>query len=182
MDRVGFVVWLTGLPGSGKTTIARILYQQLKEMDLKVELFDGDEVRMALSPDLGFEKKDRELQARRVAYLSKLMVRNGIIAIVSLISLYRVFREFARKEIGNFIEVYVRTSIETCLKKDPKGLYKKALNGEIVNFTGLQDPYEEPLNPEVIIDTENHGPEQSTQSILITLRKLGYLAELKVRV
>lgn len=171
----GFVIWMTGLPGSGKTTIARVLAPKLREIGLKVELFDGDEVRLQLSPDLGFTKKDRELHARRVAYLSKLLARNGIVAIVSLISPYREFREFARKEIGNFVEVYVKTALDTCIKRDPKGLYKKALNGEITDLTGLQDPYEEPLNPEAIIETEKLTIEESAEKIISALKDIGYI-------
>ena len=177
----GFVIWLTGLPGSGKTTIARLLSPKLKELGLKVELFDGDEVRKQLSPDLGFTKNDRELHARRVAYLSKLLARNGIVAIVSLISPYRTFREFARKEIGNFVEVYVKASLDTCIKRDPKGLYKKALHGEITDLTGLQDPYEEPLNPEVVAETEKETVDESSENIIRKLREIGYIQEIKVR-
>jgi adenylylsulfate kinase len=171
----GFVIWLTGLPGSGKTTIARLLHSKLKQQAAKVELFDGDEVRRQLSPDLGFSKQDRELHAKRVAYLSKLLARNGIIAIASLISPYRSFRDFARQEIGNFVEVYVKCSLETCMKRDPKGLYKKALKGEIKDLTGLQDPYEEPLHPEVIVDSEIQDPDSSVGKILNILRELSYL-------
>ncbi|MFY3740893.1 MAG: adenylylsulfate kinase [Candidatus Nitrosomirales archaeon] len=172
----GFVIWLTGLPGSGKTTIAKELAPKLREAGLKVELFDGDEVRKQLSPDLGFTKKDREVHARRVVYLSKILARNGIVSIVSLISPYREFREFARKEIVNFVEVFVKASLETCIKRDPKGLYKKALNGEITDLTGLQDVYEEPLNPEVMVETEMEPVEASTQKIIQGLMDKGYVA------
>lgn len=178
----GFVIWLTGLPASGKTTIAKILLLKLKEAGLKVELFDGDEVRRQLSPDLGFSKEDRELHAKRVAYLSKMLARNGIIAIVSLISPYRSFRAFAREEIGNFVEVYVKCPIETCMERDPKGLYKKALRGEIKDLTGVQDPYEEPVNPEVVVDTELQDPEHGAEKILCTLRDLGYLPDVRVSI
>ncbi|MFQ5940574.1 MAG: adenylyl-sulfate kinase [Nitrososphaerales archaeon] len=176
-----FVIWLTGLPGCGKTTIAKMLEPKLRELGSRVELFDGDEVRRQLSPDLGFSKLDRELHAKRVAYLSKLLCRNGIIAIVSLISPYRSFRNFARQEIQEFVEVYVKCSLETCMKRDPKGLYKKALAGEIQDLTGIQDPYEEPVNPEVVVDTEMLSTEQSTDKILCTLRDLGYLRDLRVK-
>lgn len=172
----GFVVWLTGLPGSGKTTIAKILVTRLKEMGLKAELFDGDEVRKQLSPDLGFSKRDRELHAKRVVYLSKILARNGIVSVVSLISPYREFRESARKDIGNFVEVFVKASLETCMKRDPKGLYKKALNGEITGLTGLQDVYEEPTNPEVVVETENETVEISTNKIVQILMKTAYLS------
>ena len=165
----GFVVWLTGLPGAGKTTIATKLAPRLRELGLKVEVLDGDEVRRQLSPDLGFTKKDRELHARRVVYLSKLLARNGVVSIVALISPYREFRQFARTEIGNFCEVYVKASLNTCIKRDPKGLYKKALNGEITDLTGLQDVYEEPINPELIIETEKESEDASTQKVIDAL-------------
>jgi adenylylsulfate kinase len=163
------VIWLTGLPGSGKTTIAKALQPKLKESGFKVELLDGDIVRKELSPELGFTKQDREINARRVVYLSKLLSRNGIISIVSLISPYREFRRYARSENSinnNFYEVYVKCSLETCITRDPKGLYKKALSGEIKDLTGLQDPYEEPENPEVIVDTERQTLEESVNVIL----------------
>ena len=163
------VIWLTGLPGSGKTTIAKALQPRLKESGFKVELLDGDIVRKELSPELGFTKQDREIHARRVVYLSKLLSRNGIISIVSLISPYREFRRYARSENNinnNFYEVYVKCSLETCIKRDPKGLYKKALSGEIKDLTGLQDPYEEPENPEVVVDTEMQTLEECVNAIL----------------
>jgi adenylylsulfate kinase len=163
------VIWLTGLPGSGKTTIAKALQPRLKESGFKAELLDGDIVRKELSPELGFTKQDREIHARRVVYLSKLLSRNGIISIVSLISPYREFRRYARSENSinnNFYEVYVKCSLETCIKRDPKGLYKKALSGEIKDLTGLQDPYEEPENPEVVVDTEMQTLEECVNAIL----------------
>src|SRR5919109_270049 len=163
------VIWLTGLPGSGKTTIAKALHPKLKELGFKVELLDGDIVRKELSPELGFTKQDREMHARRVVYLSKLLSRNGIISIVCLISPYREFRRYARSEANmnnNFYEVYVKCSLETCIRRDPKGLYKKALSGEIKDLTGLQDPYEEPENPEISVDTERQTVEESANVIL----------------
>jgi adenylylsulfate kinase len=163
------VIWLTGLPGSGKTTIAKAILPKLRELGFKVELLDGDIVRKELSPELGFTKQDREIHARRVVYLSKLLTRNGIISIVSLISPYRDFRKYARSEINlnnNFYEVYVKCSLGTCIKRDPKGLYKKALAGEIKDLTGLQDPYEEPENPEVTVNTESQTLEECVNAIL----------------
>jgi adenylylsulfate kinase len=163
------VIWLTGLPGSGKTTIAKALSPKLKGSGFKVELLDGDIVRKELSPELGFTKQDRELHARRVVYLCKLLSRNGIATIVSLISPYREFRRYARREINvdnNFYEVYVKCSLGTCMRRDPKGLYKKALAGEIKDLSGLQDPYEEPENPEVIVDTEEQTSEECVNVIL----------------
>jgi adenylylsulfate kinase len=163
------VIWLTGLPGSGKTTIAKALYPRLKELGFKAELLDGDIVRKELSPELGFTKHDREIHARRVVYLSKILSRNGIISIVSLISPYRDFRRYARNETNmnnNFYEVYVKCSLETCIGRDPKGLYKKALSGEIKDLTGLQDPYEEPDNPEIIVDTEKQTLDECVNEII----------------
>jgi len=175
----GFVIWLTGLSGAGKTTIADVLAARLTKLGLRVERLDGDEVRRQLSPELGFSKEDRETHARRVVYVSKLLSRNEVAVIVALISPYRSFRAFAREEIKNFVEVYVKCSIETCAKRDPKGLYKKALRGEIKDMTGLQDPYEEPLDPEVIADTEQESPELNAEKILDALRDLGYFVERK---
>jgi adenylylsulfate kinase len=163
------VIWLTGIPGSGKTTIAKALYPKLKELGFKAEILDGDTVRKELSPELGFTKQDREIHARRVVYLCKLLSRNGVISIVSLISPYREFRRYARGETNiddNFYEVYVKCSLETCMKRDPKGLYKKALSGEIKDLTGLQDPYEEPENPEVVVNTEVQTLEENVKVIL----------------
>src|SRR5918992_5105363 len=163
------VIWLTGMPGSGKTTIAKALYPKLKESGFKAEILDGDVVRKELSPELGFTKQDREIHARRVIYLCKLLSRNGIISVVCLISPYREFRRYARKEIStnnNFYEVYVKCSLEACIKRDPKGLYKKALAGEIKDLTGLQDPYEEPENPEFVVDTERQDLEECINTIL----------------
>ena len=171
----GVTVWMTGLPGSGKTTLAKIIETRLKSQGSRVEVFDGDEVRKNLSSDLGFSKHDRELHAKRVAYVSKLLSRNGVVAIVALISPYREFRENARKDIPDFFEVYVKASLDTCARRDPKGLYKKARLGEIKDLTGPQDPYEEPLNPELVVDTENSTPEESAGLIISRLRELRYL-------
>ncbi len=173
----GVTIWLTGLPGSGKTTISRILEKELKSRGTRVETFDGDEVRKNLSSDLGFSKQDRELHAKRVTYVSKLLSRNGVVAIVALISPYREFREKARNEIPDFVEVYVKASLETCSKRDPKGLYKKALAGEIKDLTGLQEPYEEPLKPEVLVDTEHSTPDEGANLIISKLRELHYLEQ-----
>lgn len=171
----GFVVWLTGLPGSGKTTIARILAEGLLKKGLSVEILDGDQVRRQLSPELGFSKEDREVHAKRVAYVSHLLSRNGITTIVALISPFRSFREYARNLIGDFVEVWVKCSLETCIKRDSKGLYKKAIEGTITNFTGVQDPYEPPTNAEVIVDTERESAEESADRIINCLSELGYL-------
>jgi adenylyl-sulfate kinase len=173
----GFVAWLTGLPGSGKTTIARGLEKELKARGLKVEVFDGDEVRKNLSKGLGFSKEDRDTHNKRVIYVCKLLVRNGINTIVSLISPYRSTRAYARKELPKFVEVYLKCSLEECISRDPKGLYKKALAGKISNMTGIQDPYEEPLNPEVVLDTEHDSPRHNVQKVLAKLQELGYIKD-----
>jgi adenylylsulfate kinase len=176
-----FVIWLTGLPSSGKTTISGMLKLKLKEqLDLYIEVLDGDVVRRELSPELGFTKQDRDLHARRVVYLCKLLLRNGVPTIVSLISPYRDFRSFARKEIGNFIEVYVKCSLGTCIRRDVKGLYKKALEGKIKDLTGLQDPYEEPVNPEIIVNTEYESLEEIVGTITLKLRDLDYLPQERI--
>ncbi len=171
----GFVIWLTGLPGSGKTTIASGLEKELKVRGLKVEVFDGDEVRRNLSKGLGFSKEDRDTHNKRVIYVCKLLTRNGVNAIVSLISPYRSTRAYAREQLPKFVEVYLKCSLEECMRRDPKGLYKKALAGEINNMTGIQDPYEEPLNPEVELDTEHDSSESNIQKVLVQLKELSYI-------
>ena len=176
-DNRGCVIWLTGLPGSGKTTIAKILENAIRQRRRNVEVLDGDEVRKQLSPELGFSKEDREGHARRVAYISKLLARNGTIAIVALISPYRDFRKSARESIGkDFIEVWVKASIETCKQRDPKGLYKKANSGQVVNLTGVQDPYEPPLSPEIVLETENEKADESANKLMEFLKRSGYIS------
>lgn len=170
----GFVVWITGLPGSGKTTIAKGVEKELKARGVKVEVFDGDEVRKNLSKGLGFSKEDRDTHNKRVIYVCKLLTRNGVNAVISLISPYRSTRAFAREQLPKFVEVYLKCSLEECMRRDPKGLYKKALAGEITNMTGIQDPYEEPLNPEVTLNTENDPPQQNIRKVLEKLLSLGY--------
>jgi len=171
----GFVVWLTGLSGSGKSTIARGLEKELKAKGLKVEAFDGDEVRKNLSKGLGFSKEDRDTHNKRVIYVCKLLTRNGVNAIVSLISPYRSTRAYAREQLPKFVEVYLKCSLEECIRRDPKGLYKRALAGEITNMTGIQDPYEEPINPEVTLNTENDTSKQNIRKVMQKLQDLGYL-------
>lgn len=162
----GLVIWLTGLSGSGKTTTGRILEKYFREKGSRVEFLDGDELRRTISSELGFSKEDRETHARRVAYLGQLLSRNGVITIVALISPYRAFREYARTLVGNFVEVWVQCSLETCVKRDPKGLYKNASQGNITNMTGIQAPYEPPLNPEVTINTEKESPQECAERII----------------
>jgi adenylylsulfate kinase len=174
-SEAGFVIWLTGLPSSGKTTTATLLENELRGRGLRVELLDGDAVRKKLSPDLGFSRSDRELHARRVAYISHLLSRNGVITIVALISPFESVRNYARKLIGRYVEVWVNCSLETCRLRDPKGLYKMAAEGKVPNLTGVQDPYEPPINPEIIIDTENEGPDACMNKIMMSLKSLKYM-------
>ena len=173
----GFVIWLTGLPAAGKTTLARELESLFRKMGRNVEVLDGDEVRRWLSPEAGFSKEDRERHIMRVAYVSKLLARNGVIAIVSLVSPYRSVRRKAKELIGedSFVEVYVKVSLDTAIKRDPKGLYKRALRGEIKDMTGIQDPYEEPEDPDVVVDTEKMTVQEEVEAILNRLRERGLL-------
>jgi len=177
----GFTVWFTGLPSSGKSTLARLLEKVLNDMDFHVEVLDGDEIRLRLSKGLGFSKEDRDENIRRISYVANIVTRCGSIAITCAISPYREIRNEARKEIGRFIEVYVKCPLEECIKRDLKGLYKKALDGEIKNFTGISDPYEEPLNPEVIVETHNETHEESLSKIVSGLIELGYITKEKLR-
>ncbi len=173
---MGFTVWFTGLPSAGKTTLARLLEKALVQRGCRVEVLDGDEVRQRLSRGLGFSKEDRDENIRRVSYVANLITRCGGVAITCAISPYRQLRDEARREIGHFVEVYVQCPLDVCIARDVKGLYAKALRGEISQFTGISDPYEEPLNPEVVVDTDSQRPEESVAIILQRLEELGYLA------
>ncbi len=171
----GFVVWLTGLPGSGKSTIGKRLADVIRSLGRRVEYLDGDLVRPWLSPEAGFTREDRVRHLTRVAYVSHLLARNGVVVVAAFVSPYRDVRDRARELIGDFVEVYVKCPLEVCIERDPKGLYKRALAGEIKHMTGLDDPYEEPLNPEVVIDTSILGVEECVDRILDYLRSGGYL-------
>lgn len=171
----GFTLWLTGLSGAGKTTIAHILEKKMKQMRFKVELLDGDAIRSNLSPDLGFSKQDRMVNIKRVAFIAKLLTRNNVIVIASLISPYNDIRSYCRAEIDDYIEVFVKCPLDVLIKRDTKGLYEKALAGEIANFTGISDPYEEPLNPEITVATDRETPEQSAEKILQWLKQKNYI-------
>jgi sulfate adenylyltransferase/3'-phosphoadenosine 5'-phosphosulfate synthase len=172
----GFTIWLTGLSGAGKSTLAHSLETALRERQRHVEILDGDEVRENLSKGLGFSKEDRDTNIRRIAYVARLISRSGGVAITAAISPYREIRDEARGNIGRFVEVYVRCPLDVLVQRDVKGLYAKALRGEIKQFTGVSDPYEEPLAPEVIVDSSVETPEQSTVKVLNALESLGYLA------
>lgn len=169
------VIWITGIPASGKTTLSMLLSDYYKSKNLPVDILDGDELRKTLSKDLDYSPEDRKEHNRRVIIVAKLLSRNGITTIVPLISPYRETREMARKEIPNFVEVYVKASVEECIRRDPKGLYKKARAGKIQNLTGLQSPYEEPENPELVLDTEKHSQEECLGMMISKLRDLDYL-------
>ncbi len=171
----GVTIWFTGLSGSGKSTIARILEKRLKALGRKVEILDGDVVRTNLSKGLGFSKEDRDTNIKRIGFVCHLLTRNDVVAISAAISPYREVRDFNRSLIGNFVEVYTKCSLDECMKRDVKGLYKKAMAGEIKGFTGVDDPYEEPLHAEVIVETDKETAEQSTERILNKLEELGYL-------
>ena len=176
-EHKGFTAWFTGLPCSGKTTVADRVAVMLRERGHKVERLDGDIVRKGLTSDLGFSKQDRDENIRRVTYLAAMLTRNGVVAITSFISPYRELREQARREIGRFVEVYVRCPVEVCIQRDSKGMYKKALAGEISDFTGVSDPYEEPLNPELVVDSDKETVDNCAKEVLSRLRTLGYLDE-----
>jgi adenylyl-sulfate kinase len=174
----GFTVWFTGLPSAGKTTLAELLADELTKRGHEVEVLDGDALRRQLSRGLGFTKQDRDENIRRVGFVCRLLTRHGTVAIAAAISPYRAVRDEVRAGIGNFVEVYVQTSLQTCIQRDVKGLYKKALAGEIKGFTGVDDPYEPPMSPELTIETETEGPEESLARILRRLEYLGYVKPL----
>ena len=174
-DQKGFTVWFTGLPCSGKTTVADVVAERLKERGYKVERLDGDIVRQGLTSDLGFTKQDRDENIKRVTFVAKLLTRNGVAVLATFVSPYRARRIKTREEIGEFIEVYTRTPVEVCIERDVKGMYKKALQGEISNFTGVDDPYEEPEDPELVLDTSKESIEESVENVLKRLTQLGYI-------
>ena len=171
----GVTIWLTGLSGAGKSTITEHLVPMLHQYTPKIEVLDGDVVRTNLSKGLGFSKEDRDTNIRRIGFVCNLLTRNGVVAIAAAISPYKAIRDEVREMIGDFVEVYVKASVDTCIQRDVKGLYKKALSGEIKQFTGVSDPYEPPENPEVICDTETETPAESAAKIVVYLEKAGYL-------
>jgi len=175
MEQKGFTLWFTGLPCSGKSAVADSVAEILKEKGLKVERLDGDIVRQSLTRDLGFSKKDRDENIRRVTFVAKLLTRNGVAVLTSFISPYRKIRDEAREKIGNFIEVYAKCPLDVCMERDLKGMYKKAIKGEIKEFTGISDPYEEPLSPEILLETDKETLDESASKVVQKLNDLGYL-------
>lgn len=173
----GFTLWFTGLSGAGKSTIATLLVERLRAMDRTVELLDGDEIRKNLSQGLGFSKADRDANIQRIAFVAKLLSRNGVVAITAAISPYRETRDRARAEIGSdrFVEIFVDCPLDVCEQRDVKGLYARARSGEIAQFTGISDPYEAPENPEVVLHTDRQTPEESAEAILAFLVEYGKL-------
>src|SRR6266516_4574720 len=172
----GFTLWLTGLSGAGKSTLATAVGHELRRRGVRVEVLDGDEVRQNLSKGLGFTREDRDTNIRRIGYVAKLLARNGVVVITAAISPYRAVRDEVRREIGAFVEVYVKASLGECVRRDTKGLYARALAGEIAQFTGVSDPYEEPLAPELVVDTEREDVATSATQVIDRLVELGYLA------
>ncbi|MDN4593159.1 adenylyl-sulfate kinase [Polycladomyces subterraneus] len=176
MRSKGVAVWLTGLSGSGKTTIAKKAETKLIQRGQPVQRLDGDVVRARLTKDLGFSQADRFTQVERVTYVAELLTYHGIIVLASLISPYRELRAYARHHIPSFVEVYVRCPLEECAKRDVKGLYARAFQGEIPHFTGVSDPYEEPENPELILDTQWETVDESVEKLLRYLERQGYIS------
>ena len=168
----GFTLWFTGMSGAGKSTISEKIYARLRDAGARVELLDGDVVRTHLSKGLGFSKEDRDTNIRRIGFVSQLLSRNGVIAVVAAISPYREVREEVRGWIGHFVEVYVHCPVEVLAERDVKGLYKRALAGEIANFTGVSDPYEPPVSPEVTIDSSRESVDESVERVWAKLKDL----------
>lgn len=177
----GFTLWFTGLSGAGKSTLSVPVAERLRRAGLRVEILDGDEVRTHLSKGLGFSKEDRDTNIRRIGFVAELLSKNGVVAITAAISPYKDVRAEVRQKItrhgAGFCEVYVSCPIEVLAERDVKGLYKKALAGEIKNFTGVSDPYEPPDHPEVIVDSSKETVEESVEKILATLKRLRYVPE-----
>ena len=176
MNQRGVTLWFTGLSGAGKTTITQALEKKLRESNYGIEVLDGDVVRTNLTKGLGFSKADRDENIRRIGFVSHLLTRHGVIVLVSAISPYRDIREEVRQKIGDFVEIFVNAPLAVCEERDVKGLYEKARKGEIKGFTGIDDPYEEPLNPEVECRTDLESLEESVAKVWAKLIELGYVA------
>ena len=175
MEQKGVTVWFTGLSGCGKTTVADLVDKKLKEQGYKVERLDGDIVRQSLTKDLGFSKEDRNTNIDRVTFVAKLLTRNDVIVLATFISPYIARRNKTREEIGSFLEVFVDCPLEECEKRDVKGMYKKAREGIIKEFTGISDPYEAPENPELVLKTKDETVEESAEKVIAALKTGGYI-------
>lgn len=177
MTHKGFTLWFTGLSGAGKSTLSQAVEQRLRALERNVEVLDGDVVRTNLSKGLGFSREDRDTNIKRIAFVCKLLTRNGVACISAAISPYAETREWARNEIGNFVEVYLKCPIDVCRQRDVKGLYKLADEGKIKGFTGVDDPYEEPEHPELVLETDKETIEESVDRIFAKLEELGYIEQ-----
>lgn len=181
MEDRGVALWFTGMSGAGKSTLSARVAEELRNRSRLVEVLDGDEVRENLSRGLGFSREDRDTNIRRIGFVSRLLARNGVVAITAAISPYADTREEVRRafdrERGTFVEIYCKCSLDTLIERDPKGLYRRALNGEIRHFTGIDDPYEPPERPEIAVDTENESVEVSVRRILRSLELMGLIPE-----
>jgi adenylylsulfate kinase len=175
MNDPGFVIWFTGLSGAGKSTIAGELEREFQKRSLNYEILDGDVVRTHLSKGLGFSKADRDTNIRRIGWVARTLARHGCVAVCAAISPYREIRDEIRKDTGRFVEVFVDAPLDVCEKRDVKGLYKKARAGEIKEFTGISDPYEAPVEPEVVCRTDRETVRESAEKILKRCEELGYL-------
>ncbi len=175
----GFTIWFTGLSGAGKTTLAHLVETELRARGYRVEVLDGDVVRTHLSKGLGFSREDRDTNIRRIGWVCEVLTRNDVVAIAAAISPFRDVRDEVRARIGRFVEVFVDVPLEVAIARDVKGLYARALAGEIPQFTGVSDPYEPPLNPEVTIRSAEEPPEASAARILAALERLGYLTPVR---
>lgn len=178
-DQKGFVVWMTGLSGSGKSTIAMAMIPKLKARGVNFERLDGDVVRASLTRDLGFTKADRAMNIERVTFVAKLLSRNQVGCICSFISPYQSVRDSVRSQVTNFIEVYVNAPLDVCEDRDVKGMYKLAREGKIENFTGISDPFEAPENPAVEIKTDGMTVDESAEQLIAYLEENGYIPTLK---
>jgi adenylyl-sulfate kinase len=174
-DQKGVTLWFTGLPCSGKSAIADRVAEILKDRGYRVERLDGDIVRQSLTRDLGFSREDRNENIRRVTFVAKLLTRNDVFVLTSFISPYRDIRAHACREIGSFLEVYTKCPIDICIERDVKGMYKKAMAGQIKEFTGVSDPYEEPVDPEILLETGRETLEVCAAKVLARMKELGYL-------
>ena len=175
MVKKGFTLWFTGLPCSGKSTLAEVIQERLRAAGDKVELLDGDVIRTNLSKGLTFSKEDRDINIKRVGFVCDLLSRNGVVAIAACISPYKAVRDEVRAGIADFVEVYAKASLDACIQRDVKGMYQKALRGEMKGFTGVDYPYEEPPNAEIVVPTDEESIEQSVERIFGRLAELGYL-------